>query len=67
MAVVPAVQTRADRGAARAMGIRMRAGQVDRCSVVGHVEVGDLRFGAGGEQRSEQGGERGTRFSAASL
>ena len=49
------------------MDIRVRAGQVDRCLLVGHIEVGEFESGAGGEQRLEQGGEHGTQSSTASL
>ena len=49
------------------MGIRVRAGGVNRCLLVGHVEVDKFEAGAGGEQCLEQGGEHGVQFSTVSL
>ena len=49
------------------MGIRVRAGGVNRCLLVGHVEVDKFEAGAGGEQRLGQSGEHGTQFSTVSL
>ena len=49
------------------MGIRVRAGEVNRCLVIGHVEVDKFEAGAGGEQCLEQGGEHGVQFSTVSL
>ena len=60
-------RTQANRVAAGAIGAPVRAGQVVRCLVVSHVWVAEFAFGAGGEQRFEQGGKHGAQFSTVSL